>query len=224
MRTSEAIGNSCYYCSQNICGPECAYYGEAPAECRKFLLRDASDVIKSLLGRENESAVNTYWGNICALNARQEEKGLKKYGESLEDNTTLTTEQRIEHLEEELIDALKYCEHLKMVARDGITANDYQRAAMRTATGEKSEWLENAIYGIIGEAGEIVDLVKKHKWQGHELNVEELILECGDLSWYVALLVSALDKTLGEVYTKNIKKLEDRYPTGFSKERSVNRE
>lgn len=167
---------------------------------------------------------NPYWVNICKMNARQESKGMEKYGEPLEENTTLTTTQRIEHLQEELIDALKYCEHLKVVSNDGITANDYQRACLRTATSDKSEWLENAIYGIIGEAGEIVDLVKKHKWQGHELDREALILECGDLAWYQSLLMSAIDCTLGEAYKKNIEKLKKRYPEGFSKERSVNRE
>ena len=167
---------------------------------------------------------NPYWMNICKMNARQEAKGMEKYGEPLEENTTLTTTQRIEHLQEELIDALKYCEHLKVVSNDGITANDYQRACLRTATSDKSEWLENAIYGIIGEAGEIVDLVKKHKWQGHELDREALILEGGDCAWYLSLLMSAVDCTLGEMYEKNIEKLKRRYPEGFSKERSVNRE
>ena len=51
----------------------------------------------------NESC---YWDNICALNARQEAKGLEKYGEPLEENTTLTTTQRIEHAQEEAIDLL----------------------------------------------------------------------------------------------------------------------
>lgn len=166
---------------------------------------------------------NQYWMNICKMNARQEAKGLKKYGEPLEENTTLTTVQRIEHLQEELIDGLKYCEHLKATCNDGITANDYQRACLRTAPGDKSEWLENAIYGIIGEAGEIVDLVKKHKWQGHTLNAEDVALELGDLLWYVSLLASAINYDLGTVMQMNKKKLEQRYPEGFSKDRSINR-
>lgn len=173
-----------------------------------------------------ELTVNSgdYWRNICKMNAKQEAKGLEKYGEPLEENTTLTTVQRIEHAQEEAIDLLKYLEHLKQVVdSDGITANDYQRACLRTATSDKSEWLENAIYGIIGEAGEIVDLVKKHKWQGHELDREALILECGDLAWYQSLLMSAIDCTLGEAYKKNIEKLKQRYPEGFSKDRSINR-
>lgn len=166
---------------------------------------------------------NGYWMNICKMNAHQEAKGLEKYGEPLEENTTLTTVQRIEHLQEELIDGLKYCEHLKATCNDGITANDYQRACLRTAPGDKSEWLENAIYGIIGEAGEIVDLVKKHKWQGHELDAHEVALELGDLFWYGSLLASAIDYELGIVMQMNEEKLRDRYPEGFSKDRSINR-
>jgi NTP pyrophosphatase (non-canonical NTP hydrolase) len=166
---------------------------------------------------------NKYWMNICRMNARQEAKGMEKYGEPLEENTTLTTTQRIEHAQEEAIDLLKYLEHLKQVAEDGITANDYQRACLRTATSDKAEWLENAIYGIIGEAGEIVDLVKKHKWQGHELDVHEVALELGDLFWYGSLLASAIGYELGTVMQMNEEKLRERYPEGFSKDRSINR-
>lgn len=210
--------------------PSCPLFGAEEA-CKGTLVREARDTIKRL--REENSALKTelrvnlgnpYWMNICKMNARQESKGMEKYGEPLEENTTLTTTQRIEHAQEEAIDLLKYLEHLKQVIdADGITANDYQRACLRTATSDKSEWLENAIYGIIGEAGEIVDLVKKHKWQGHELDKEALILECGDCAWYLSLLMSAVDCTLGEMYEKNIEKLKRRYPEGFSKDRSINR-
>lgn len=84
---------------------------------------------------------DTYWSRISKINARQEEKGLGKYGQPLEENVTLNREQRIEHLEEELIDGLKYCEHLKAVlGEDGMTANDYQRAALRTAQADALKW------------------------------------------------------------------------------------
>ena len=75
MKTTEQIYNSCICCMKNNCGPHCAYYyGEDPADCRKLLLKDASDVIGKIQKGGNESAVNTYWGNICDLNARQEKK------------------------------------------------------------------------------------------------------------------------------------------------------
>lgn len=165
-----------------------------------------------------------YWRNVCDINARQERKGVEKYGQTLEDNVTLSTEQRIEHLEEELIDALKYCEHLKMSVHDSLSANDYQRMAMRTA-GDKSEnYLDNAIMGLCGEVGECADIVKKHHFQGHELDHEKLKDELSDVCWYVALLATALDLTLEEVMLHNVEKLKKRYPDGFDKARSINRE
>lgn len=62
-----------------------------------------------------------YWDNICRMNRKQEEKGQNKYGMQLEDNVCLTLKQRINHLQEELIDALKYCEHLKELSEPDFT-------------------------------------------------------------------------------------------------------
>lgn len=167
-----------------------------------------------------------YWRNICGINARQEKKGVEKYGQRLEENTTLSTVQRIEHAQEELIDALKYLEHLKTVTGDKLTANDYQRMAMRTAGEYDTNYdqLRNAAYGLNGEAGEVIDLLKKHEFQGHDLPDEKLIDECGDVLWYCALLADALGFTLEQVMNRNIDKLRKRYPDGFDKARSINRE
>lgn len=55
---------------------------------------------------------NPYWERIQALAARQRAKGIEKYGYGLEDNPA-AIEERIQHLEEELIDALHYCEWIK---------------------------------------------------------------------------------------------------------------
>lgn len=167
-----------------------------------------------------------YRNNIIALMDRQAQKGMSKYGQTLEENDTLSTEQRIEHLQEELIDAMQYCEHLKRVLCDALTANDYQRMAMRTAGEYESNLakIRNAVYGLNGEAGEVIDLLKKHEFQGHELNKEKLIDECGDCLWYAALLADALDVTLEDVMLRNVEKLKARYPDGFDKSRSINRD
>ena len=174
----------------------------------------------------SEVGCGEYWRNICGINARQEAKGVAKYGQALEANTTLSTEQRIEHAQEELIDALKYLEHLKAVAGDKLTANDYQRMAMRTAGEYDTDYdqLRNAAYGLNGEAGEVIDLLKKYEFQGHDLPDEKLIDECGDVLWYCALLADALGFTLEQVMNRNIDKLRKRYPDGFDKNRSINRE
>lgn len=174
----------------------------------------------------------SYWENVCEINRRQEEKGLSKYGQTLEDNSTLMTNQRIEHLEEELIDALKYAEHLKVILADELTANDYQRAAMRTASGMQYTMFDdpnkglllNGVMGLNGEAGECIDIVKKALFQGHEVDREHLIEELGDCAWYLAVSCQALGVTLEECLNRNIEKLKKRYPDGFDKARSVNRE
>lgn len=54
-----------------------------------------------------------YWKNVCEIQKRQTEKGLKSYGGYLEEDTSLTPEERITMVEEELVDALMYLEHLK---------------------------------------------------------------------------------------------------------------
>lgn len=174
---------------------------------------------------EPPESIGRYWRNICGINAKQEAKGRAKYGQSLEANTTLSTVQRIEHAQEELIDALKYLEHLKAAATDKLTANDYQRMAMRTAGEYDTDYdqLRNAAYGLNGEAGEVIDLLKKHEFQGHDLPEDKLIDECGDVLWYCALLADALGFSLEQVMNRNIDKLRKRYPDGFDKARSINR-
>jgi NTP pyrophosphatase (non-canonical NTP hydrolase) len=158
---------------------------------------------------------------------KQVQKGRKKYGVTLDQNTSLTTEQRIEHLEEELIDGLMYCEHLAEAVGDpGWTANDYQRAALRTAQTDKyspDDLLQNGVMGLCGEAGEVIDLVKKCMFQGHELDKEKIKQELGDCTWYISVAAYALGFSLSDIMEANISKLKERYPGGFSKERSINR-
>ena len=59
-----------------------------------------------------EAANNPYWERICKLADRQRAKGIEKYGKGLEANTASIL-ARIQHLQEELIDGLMYCEWLK---------------------------------------------------------------------------------------------------------------
>jgi len=78
--------------------------------------------------------------------------------------------------------------------------------------------LLNATLGMVGEAGEFADLVKKVWFQGLPLEGEtesKLIEELGDLLWYVAQACTALEVSLSHVMRRNIAKLEERYPNGF---------
>ena len=56
-----------------------------------------------------------YWDNICKMQEGQTAKGLATYGQTLEENTELSMTERLTYLEEELIDALMYIEHIKVL-------------------------------------------------------------------------------------------------------------
>lgn len=103
------------------------------------------------------------------------------------------------------------------------TGNVYQKEAMRTANGMHGDLLQNGVMGLCGEAGECVDLVKKHLFQGHELNKEHLAKELGDVAWYLAVTAEAIGYDLNVILQMNVKKLRDRYPNGFEEERSKHR-
>ena len=106
-----------------------------------------------------------------------------------------------------------------------MTVNEYQRLAMKTLNPEldKKDVLINGVMGLCGEAGEAIDLVKKHLHQGHPLDREKLAKELGDIAWYLAETAYALDLTLEEILRGNLEKLAKRYPEGFSAEASMER-
>lgn len=199
--------------------------GEALKRATEHYTEDASREVRAFM--DTISGKPVYQQRIEERIAAQVAKGREKYGVTLEDNGTLTEAQRIEHLEEELIDGLMYCEHLAAVGRErGITADDYQRAALRTAQADRlsaDELLLNGVMGLCGEAGECIDLVKKARFQGHELNTEKLAEELGDVAWYLAVAAHGLGIPLSSILEGNVEKLMKRYPGGFDKARSMNR-
>jgi NTP pyrophosphatase (non-canonical NTP hydrolase) len=83
--------------------------------------------------------------------------------------------------------------------------------------------LLNGALGLTGEAGEVADIIKKYVFHGHNIRLPELIKELGDVCWYIALISSALGVDLEVILRENVKKLNDRYPEGFSSEASINR-
>ena len=106
-----------------------------------------------------------------------------------------------------------------------MMVNEYQRAAMRTAntTLSRRAMLEDGVMGLNGEAGECIDILKKHLFQNHELDIEHLAKELGDVAWYLAITAHALGYDLETIFRLNIEKLATRYPEGFESERSINR-
>lgn len=111
-----------------------------------------------------------------------------------------------------------------------MTPNKYQKEALRTESplpwmraSDSTLRLLQGLMGLNGEAGEAIDILKKHMFQGHELDREHLAKELGDVAWYLAVSADALGYTLEQVLQMNIDKLRVRYPDGFEADRSLNR-
>ena len=81
--------------------------------------------------------------------------------------------------------------------------------------GANIERLLTAGVGINAEGGEFLEIIKKMIFQGkpwNDANKEHLIIELGDLLWYVAQATQALGVSFDDVVATNVRKLEKRYP------------
>ena len=90
--------------------------------------------------------------------------------------------------------------------------------------GEPLLRLINGALGLSGESGEVADHIKKHIFQGHELDREFLAKELGDICWYIAVAAQASGYPLEDVMRGNVEKLRKRYPNGFEEDRSIHRD
>ncbi len=106
-----------------------------------------------------------------------------------------------------------------------MNLNDYQELSTRTMPKQpyQKRDLANYCMGLSGESGELVDLLKKHIFHGHELDREAARYELGDILHYWSGLCKMLGFTTEEVAEANIQKLMRRYPDGFSTADSVKR-
>lgn len=81
----------------------------------------------------------------------------------------------------------------------------------------------NYAMGLAGESGEVVDLIKKEVHHGHQIEIEDVKKEIGDILHYAAGVATMYGFTLEDAAIANIDKLRTRYPDGFSKEASMAR-
>ena len=128
------------------------------------------------------------------------------------------------------VDFEKYQKFVDAVTSDAST--DFVALSDRLVTldekGANIERLLTAGVGINAEGGEFLEIIKKMVFQGKpwdDHNREHLIIELGDLMWYVAQACMALEVSFDDVISRNVTKLEKRYPGGsFDVYYSENRE
>ena len=94
-----------------------------------------------------------------------------------------------------------------------MNLNDYQKKALSTAVDKEFE-LEHRVLGIMGEAGELADKVKKwyrdDKADKSKLDKTGIASELGDVLWYVATLADYIGFSLEEIAAENVAKLASR--------------
>ena len=117
---------------------------------------------------------------------------------------------------------------------DGVTSDpskDYNSfidsLQLLDKQGSNINRLLTAAVGISAEGGEFMEIVKKMVFQGkpwNDDNREHLIIELGDVLWYVAQACMALEVPFDDVVAGNVEKLKKRYPGGeFNVYQSENR-
>lgn len=99
-----------------------------------------------------------------------------------------------------------------------LEMNEYQRRASMTAI-----YKDKIVYptlGLVGEAGEVAEKVKKLMRDGDgvenisEEKRQELLLEISDVMWYIAALCTDLKAPMHQVAQMNLDKLESRQKRG----------
>lgn len=101
----------------------------------------------------------------------------------------------------------------------------YQAAAVRTLKRGQSQQfdLNHMALGVAGEAGELVDCIKKHTVYGKPLDEENLAEEIGDALWYLVNICNLMGWNLATIAEGNIDKLRTRYPEKYSDELAITR-
>lgn len=95
-----------------------------------------------------------------------------------------------------------------------MTLDEYQQTALTTVINHDNQVFFDRMFGLVGEAGEMADKVKKWirddaaDWQ--KLDKKMMADELGDVLWYVATVAESLGYSLNEIGQLNAAKLKDR--------------
>jgi len=103
------------------------------------------------------------------------------------------------------------------------TFNQYQDFVKTMKVYPEKHAIIYPTLGMLGEAGEASEKVKKWLRGDRELDKLELLKEAGDVLWYLASLADDLGFTFQDMVDENVKKLSSRKERGVQKGDGDNR-
>lgn len=103
---------------------------------------------------------------------------------------------------------LNYAMMVDVLAKPG-------KAIRASLTEDQAELLHMAV-GISGEAGELLDALKKHVIYNKPLDMDNVIEELGDLEFYMQGMRALLNLDRDQTLRTNMDKLSIRYAKGYS--------
>ena len=115
-------------------------------------------------------------------------------------------------------------EYCTASARTDLPIKNYLQMYNHRLDNPDTLRLLHASMGLVTESGELMDAMKKHLFYGKPLDTTNLIEECGDLFWYIALLLNTLNVNMETVMQINVDKLKARYPEKFTEFHAKNRD
>jgi NTP pyrophosphatase (non-canonical NTP hydrolase) len=101
-------------------------------------------------------------------------------------------------------------------------ASDLEAITKRLSNPETIRLLHAAM-GLVTEAAELADMLKKHIFYGKSIDIINAQEEVGDAEWYCGIAIDVMKTTMNDILTKNIEKLRKRYPEKFTEDCAINR-
>jgi NTP pyrophosphatase (non-canonical NTP hydrolase) len=77
--------------------------------------------------------------------------------------------------------------------------------------------------GISGEAGELLDSIKKTTIYRKQLDIPNIVEECGDLLFYIAGMLDSIGVDIESAMAANVSKLSIRYGKSYSDKSAIER-
>jgi len=119
------------------------------------------------------------------------------------------------------LDSIGYFEAFQTV--DEVKVSDYSTWVEKKILTEGQDRLVENTLGLVGEAGEVAEKIKKLIRDSSRFTNEEIMKELGDVVFYATALANIYGKGLNEVLELNIAKLDDRQKRGKLKGSGDNR-